>query len=155
MGTASLMTCMTVGVRNMQTQTLLCCSGSQPVSAPKEARARGQRNSGSLFRCTTVKGSHQARARRNLSLLQTHTCWYAQQREAYPAGERAGLRPGTRADITLYKRKEKKKKHHNTWLCSPLWLRLVDWLQGNQYLLITATLGGHNLCCSWLVIILS
>lgn len=75
----------------------------------------------SLFRRTAAKvWRHQAGALGNLSLVQSRTCWYAQQREVHRLGEgraEAGIRP----DITPF------KKHHSTRLCSAL-VALLSWL---------------------------
>ena len=146
------MTCLKVGAKNMWTQILAYHFWDWPLGAPEEARVQGLLRFGSLFRYTTglTKGltAPSRSPEKPEPDVEPHMLMCTAERSA-PAGVRAGLKLGLGQILLL-------SKNTTVQGCVLLWwLHLADWLQCNQYLLVTATLGGHNLWCSWLVIILS
>lgn len=129
------------GEEHLNSQTAAPASGAEPVSlCPEEAGEWGLLDSGAFFRrCAVQVWVHRAGALRNLSPPQRHTCWYAQLRGVDQPGQEAGPRLGLGQILLL----SKNTTVHGCVLLR--WLHLADWLLCDQYLLITASLGGRDL----------
>lgn len=120
-GTASPMTCMKAGARNMWTQIPPYHLGSQPAGAPRKPRAR-TRTLSLLRRAAAKVWLHRAGALRNLSpSAEPHMLICTAERSA-PAEARAGPRLGLGQILLL----SKNTTVHGCVLLR--WLHLADWL---------------------------